>query len=184
MRADNGELAHLGLWLCHHTLHHCHNTLRQSLTQTFRIEGVIVLHDNTTRFYLDIDLELRHVQFQEFLTDSFSTNGIFRQHTHLISVSDRREETIIGGDTGKRIILVLQGLIEGLTGLLQELTDCDIIDVQSQCQGVDKHTHCIGNLQIRATAADRTKINLAVVGVARHYVSSSSQEQMGWRDKR
>ena len=116
--------------------------------------------------------------------DSFSTNGIFRQHTHLISVSDRRKETIICGDAGKRIILMTQSLVEGLTGFLQELADRDIIDVQSQSQGIDKHTHRVSNLQVRTTAADGTKIHLAVVGVARHYVSSSSQEQMGWRDKR
>ena len=71
-----------------------------------------------------------------------------------------------------------QRLVESLAGLVEELADGDIVDLQSECEGIDKHTHRVGNLQVGASAAHRTKINLAVVGVARYDVGRGSEEKV------
>ena len=176
--ADDGELAHLGIGLGYHALNHCHDAFGQSFCQSGGIECVVILYDDTTRLNLDVDLELRHIKLQQFLSDGFAAYGIGRQHANLIGIGNGRMETVVGSNAGKRIILMSQCLIEGFAGLLQELTDAHVADVQAQCQCVDKHTHRIGNLQVRTATAHRTEIDVAVVHVTRDDVRRSSKEQV------
>ena len=72
-----------------------------------------------------------------------------------------------------------QSFVECLAGLLQELTHTDIIDTKTQGKSIDKHTHRICNLQVRASTADGTEIDLTIVGIPRYHVGRCSKEQMG-----
>ena len=87
-------------------------------------------------------------------------------------------ETVVRSDACKRIVFMLQRLVEGLTRLLQIFADRYIINADAQRQGVDKHTYRVGNLQVTTTTADRAEIDVAVVGVTRHNVCRGSKEQM------
>ena len=57
-----------------------------------------------------------------------------------------------------------------------------VVDLQAEGKGVDKHTHRIRNLQVRAPAADGREIDLTVVGITRDDVTRGSEEKMGRRD--
>ena len=173
--ADNGKLADLHLWLDYHLLYYSHDALCQSIAKSCRINRVIVLNQHTTRLNLDINLELRYIEFQQFSSDRLASNGIFRQHTYLIGIGNGRNETIISGDTGKRIVLVTQRLVEGVAHLTQIFANSHIVNLQAKGKGVDKHSHRIGNLQVRASAANRREINFSVVGIARDNITGSSK---------
>ena len=176
--ADDAELAHLAFGLCHDRCRNGSDALSQSLAQRFGIDGVVVLHHHTARFYLDVDLELRYVQLQKLLTDMLSAHLIFRQHAHLVGIGDGRTETIVGGDACKGIVFVAQRLVEGLAHLLQEVGHRDIIDVQPEGERVDEHTHRVGYLQIGTPTAHGAEIHLAVVGIARDDIGRSGQEEV------
>ena len=75
-----------------------------------------------------------------------------------------------------------QRLIEGVTDLMQIVGHRHIVNLQTESEGVDEHTHCVGNLQVRASAADGTEVDLAVVGVARDDIAGGSEEEVGGGD--
>ena len=164
--ADDRELAHLVLRVLYHPPDDSHDALGQGIAQTVGVEGIIVLNNHATRLNLNVNLELRHVQLQQFLADGLSAYGVLRQHAHLIGIGDGRMETIIGGDAGKGIVLVAQCLVEGIAGLTEEVGHRHVIDTEAEGEGVDEHTHGVGNLQVRTATADGTEIYIAVVGVA------------------
>ena len=94
IRADDGELAHLAFRLCHHALRNCHDALGKRIGKPFRIDGIVVLHYHASRLNLDVNLELGHIQLEQFLTDGLSSNRVLRQHAHLIGIGYSRTETI------------------------------------------------------------------------------------------
>ena len=100
----------------------------------------------------------------------------------MIGVGDGRRETIVGGDAGEGIVLMLQGLYDVVTGLTQEFTDGDVTDVDAEGQCIDKHTCCFGYLQVRATTADGAEPYFPVVGVARNDITRSGEQQLCRRD--
>ena len=163
-------------------LHCSSDTVSHPLRRGLSIQGIVILHQYATRFYLDIDLKLRHVQFQQFLTYGLASYGIFRQHPHLVGVGDGRMESIVGGNACVGIVLVAQRLVEGVADLMEVFTHRHIVNLQAKSQCVDKHAHRVGNLQVRAAAADGADIYLAVVGVARDHITGGGEIQMGRRD--
>ena len=117
-RADDRELAHASVGLGRHAVGHSHDALGQRFGQTGAVERIIVLHDNTARLYLNVDLKLGNVQFQEFVSKGLASNFIFREDAHLIGISDGRTETVVAGDACEGIVLMAQCSVEGLTDLL------------------------------------------------------------------
>ena len=164
--------------MCHHALCNGSDAFGQRLAYCLRVEGIVILHHHAARLYLDVNLKLRNVQLEHFLTDKLPADSIFRQHTHLVGVGNSGTEAIVGSDAGEGIVLVAQRLVEGLAGLPQERADGGVVDVESEGEGVDKHTHRVGNLQVRATAAHRAEIYFAIVRIARDDVAHSSQIQV------
>ena len=164
--ADDGELANLGIGSCHDAFNNGYNAFCQRRRQSIGVEGIIVLYYHTTRLNLDIDLKLRHVQFEQLLTDGLTANGVLRQHTYLIGESDGRHETIVGSDACKRIVLVAQGLVEGIADLTQIVCHRHVVNLQTEGEGIHEHTYRIGNLEVRASVTNGADINLAIVGVA------------------
>ena len=163
--ANDRELAHLHLRLCHHTFGDGDNALGQCLPQAVGVKGVVVLHNYTSVFYLDVNLEHGDVQVEELLADGLITNAVLRQHTDLIGIGDGRTEIEVSSDAGERIVLVAQRLVDVLTGLPQEVAHSNVADINTEGQGVDKHTYGLGYLQVRAAAADGAEIDLTVVGI-------------------
>ena len=76
-RADDGQLAHLAIGLGHDVLDGGGDAIGKTLCQFCRIDGIIVLHQNTTWLNLDVDFELRHIQFEQFLLDGLSVDLVF-----------------------------------------------------------------------------------------------------------
>ena len=74
--ADDRKMAHFCPRLCHHAFCHCHDTLRQSVGQSGRIERVVILDHNTSWLYLDSYFEFRNVQFKRFLSNGLTINHI------------------------------------------------------------------------------------------------------------
>ena len=110
--------------------------------------------------------------------DGQTVDHILREHAHLIGVGDSGHETKVGSDTGEGIVLMAQRLVEGLAHLFQVFAHRHIADVQTEGERVDEHTHRIGNLQIRASAADGAEIHFAVVGVTRDDIARGSEEEV------
>ena len=164
--AHDGQLSQFCLRLFHHPVGDGNDAFGQALANSFAVNRVVILNDYAIRLDLDVDFELGNVEFQQFLVYRLAVHGVLREHTYLIGVGDCRAETIIGGDAGKGIVLVPQGLVERVAGILQELADGYIVDAHAQCQGVDKHTHGVGNLQVAASAAHGAQIDITVVGIA------------------
>ena len=75
-----------------------------------------------------------------------------------------------------------QRFVEGVAYLFQIFSHRHVVNLQAKRKGVDKHTHRIGNLQIRTAAANRREIHLAVVGIARDDVTRCSKIKVSWRD--
>ena len=176
--ADDGELAHLHLRLCHHALGNGDDAFGQCLTQAVGVDGIVIFHNDTTILYFDIDFEHWDVQVEELLADRFVTDAVLRQHPNLIGVGNSGTEIEVGSDACERIVLVAQGLVDVLTGLSQEVAHGDIADVDAEGQSVDEHTYGLGNLQVRAAATDSTEIDLTVVGVTRDDIACSGQQQV------
>ena len=176
--ADDGELAHLHLWLCHHAFSNGDDALGQCLTQAVGVDGVVVFHNYATIFYLDVDLEHGNVQVEELLADGLLADAVLRQYTNLIGVGNSGTEIEVGSDACERIVLVAQGLVDVFTGLSQEVAHGDVADVDAEGQSVDEHTYGLGNLQVRATTADGAEIDLTVVGVTRDDIACSGQQQV------
>ena len=127
---------------------------------------------------MNIDFKLRHIQFQHFLADRLSLQAVCRKHTHLIGIRNGRLETIIGCDTGKRIILVLQRLRKSPAGCLQKVFHGNIIDRKSQCQRIDKHTDSLTHFQVTSSTADRTQIDIPIIGIPGNDIRHCRIEQM------
>ena len=171
-------MADLLLWLCDEAFGNRHDTLSNSIAQSGRVESIVVLHHHAPRLNLDVNLKLGHIQFQQFLVDGLTVDHILREHAHLISVGDSGHEAKVGSDTGEGIVLMAQCLVEGLAHLFQVFAHRHIADVQTEGEGVDEHTHRIGNPQIRASAADGAEIHFAVVGVTRDDIARGSEEEV------
>ena len=75
-----------------------------------------------------------------------------------------------------------QRLVESLTHLFQVFAHRHIVNLQSEGEGVDEHTHRVGNLQIRTSAADGAEIHLAVIGVTRDDIARGCEEEVSWCD--
>ena len=173
--ADDGELANLGIGGCHHALNNCCDALCQRCRQSMGVERIVVLYQDAARLNLDVDLKLRHIQFEQLLTDRLTTYGVLRQYTHLIGVSDGWNETIVGGDACEGIVLMAQCLVECVADLMQIICHRHVVDLQTESKGVHEHTYRIGNLEVRTSITDGTEINLTIVGVARDDVGHSSE---------
>ena len=74
--ADDGEPAHLHLRLCHHAFGHGYDALGQCRAQAGGVQRVVVLYHHAPVFYLDIDLEHRDVQAEQFLTDGAAADSV------------------------------------------------------------------------------------------------------------
>ncbi len=161
----DGELTELALWLFHHPGSDSGNALGQTTAHALAVERVVILDHHAARLNLDVDFELGNVEFQQFLPDRLTTHGVLREHAHLISIGDGRTEAVVSSDAGKGVILVAQRLVKRVACILQELVNRYIVDAHAQCEGVDKHAHGVGNLEITAAAAHGAQVNVAVVGV-------------------
>ena len=91
---------------------------------------------------------------------------VLRQYTYLIGVCNGWYETKVCSDAGKRVVLVSQCLIKGVTDLTQIVGYRHIVDVQANGKRIDKHSYRIGNPQVGSSAADRTEIDFTVIRIA------------------
>ena len=65
--ADDGELPDLCFGLLHHVLRDSHNAFGKRLAQPVGIKRVVVLHNNASRLYLDVYLELWNIELEQLL---------------------------------------------------------------------------------------------------------------------
>ena len=179
LSAHNRNVAHLLVGLLHHALNHGSNALRNCVAQSLGVDGVVILHHDASRLYLDVNLELRNIQLEQFLSYCLTVDSVLRQHAHLVGIGDSRPEAIVGSDAGKGVILVAQGLVEGLAGVFEEAGNRHVVNADAQWQSVDKHAHGVGNLEVGTSAAHGAQEDLAVIGVARHHIGCCSEKQMG-----
>ena len=75
-----------------------------------------------------------------------------------------------------------EGFVESASCLFQEFAYGDIVNLEPERKGVDEHSDCVGDLEVRAAVADGAEIHLAVVGVTRNHVGDSGQEEVGRSD--
>ena len=178
--AHDRQLAQAGLRCFHHPHSNSHNALGYATPYPLAVNRIVILYNDSTRFNLNVNLELGHIEFQQFLSHRLTVYSVLRQHAHLIGIGDGGTETVVGSNARERIILMAKRLVKCVARIFQELFNRHIINVHAQGERIDKHTHRVGNLEVAAAAADGTQINVTVIGIARDDISRSTQEQVGW----
>ena len=102
------------------------HALSQALHHGFAVLAVVVFYGNVghTLHFGDVEgyLEFRDIQLQGGIYGYLlSTDAVIAQHTYLVGVHDVGLEAVVGGDAGEGVVLVGEGLLEGVGTLMQEL---------------------------------------------------------------
>ena len=120
------------------------------------IFAIVVFNTNTglTLHFTDVesDGELGHLEFHILQFQRSSLTDILADHSQLINKLYLSRQSVVSCNLGKRIVLVAQRFVEVFAHFLQELFHRLFSDGCAQRQGVDKHTHCVADVQVGTAA--------------------------------
>ena len=106
------------------TAHHAFHGVGKGLHEGFAVFAVVVAQYDGFLALTAVDInaqrELGGAGVHVFSLHGLPVHVVIGQHAHLVGQHHLRLETELGGNLGKRIILVLQGGLEVLVALLQE----------------------------------------------------------------
>ena len=128
----------------------------------------------------------RKFEFGIVLQHTFQTFEAGHIHladdAQLIFIDNLRCKTIVGGDAGKRIFLVVDDTTEHFGTLSDKRIDRLVGNRDTQRKRIDKHTKAFGDAHITSSVANRREVNVVVARVACYGIEGSSQHHRSRRD--
>ena len=166
--ADTGQRS---IGIGHHAFYSYLDGIGQTLHQTGGILAIVVFHANAglSLHFADKerDGELGHLELHIIQLQRSALTDVLADHAQLVHKLYLGRQSVVSGNLCKRIVLVVQCLVEVFAHLLQEFLYGLFSDGCTQGQGIDKHPHGAADVQVRATAGDSGDADLLTIGKTR-----------------
>ena len=101
--------------------------------------------------------------------------GVFLHYTNLVCIVCGKCEVVVCCYAGKRIVLIVQGIIEVFSHLLYKFPYALPLYVCMECKGVNEHSNGVRYPEVGTSIAYRCHIHVPVICVPLHCVESSGK---------